>query len=112
MTAEEDHGRACDDDELDTESCWWVLDCDGLADGRPDFEANGSEWRTAPLWGLGLVQTVNPAAGFLHDGRAATIEEAILWHGHEKSEARNAWEDFIGFSSSKRADLLAFLESL
>lgn len=112
VTAEEDDGRACQDDELNTEFCLWVLDCDGLADGRPDFQASGSEWRTAPLWGLGLVQTVNPAAGFLHDGRAETIEEAILWHGHEDSEARGAWEFFVGLSSAQRADLLAFLESL
>ena len=112
VTPEEDDGRICDDEELDTESCWWVLDCDGLADGRPDFEASGSEWRTAPLWGLGLVKTVNPKAGFLHDGRAETIEEAILWHGHEDSESRVAWEFFVGLSSSQREDLLAFLESL
>ncbi|MEM9058601.1 MAG: di-heme oxidoredictase family protein, partial [Pseudomonadota bacterium] len=64
-------------------NCTYVLRCEGLADGRPDRLASGTEWRTAPLWGLGLVQTVSPAATFLHDGRARTIEEAILWHGGE-----------------------------
>ena len=93
-------------------SCVWVQRCDGLADGRPDFQASGSEWRTPPLWGLGLAKTVNADAGFLHDGRARTIEEAVLWHGHEDSEARNAWAFFVGLSRSQREDLLAFLESL
>lgn len=110
VTREEEDGGLCAD-ESDA-SCWWVQRCEGLADGRRDFDASGSEWRTAPLWGLGLVQTVNPDAGFLHDGRAGTIEEAILWHGHEYSEARGAWEFFVGLNRSQRADLLAFLESL
>ncbi|MEB3736189.1 di-heme oxidoredictase family protein [Halopseudomonas pachastrellae] len=50
----------------------------GLADGRGEFLADGNEWRTPPLWGLGLTKTVNPSAGFLHDGRAETVEHAIL----------------------------------
>lgn len=50
----------------------------GLADGRPNFAATGTEWRTPPLWGLGLTQTVLPYSGYLHDGRARTVEEAIL----------------------------------
>lgn len=112
VTLEEDVGRECGDDEKDTGVCWWVQRCDGLADGRPDFLATGSEWRTPPLWGLGLVKTVNPDAGFLHDGRARTIEEAILWHGHEDSEARHAWEFFVNLDRSDRKALLAFLESL
>lgn len=112
VSADEDNGRPCEEEEMATESCWWVQRCDGLADGRPDFQANGAEWRTAPLWGLGLVHTVNANAGFLHDGRAETIEEAILWHGHENSEARGAWEFFVALSRSQRNDLLAFLESL
>ena len=112
VTPEEDTGRICNEDEEETESCWWVQHCDGLADGRPDFLATGSEWRTPPLWGLGLAQVVNERASFLHDGRARTIEEAILWHGHEKSEARGAWEFFVGLDRSQREDLLAFLESL
>lgn len=107
---EEEDGSPCTDEMA--ASCLWVQHCDGLADGRPDFEASGSEWRTAPLWGLGLVKTVNSGAGFLHDGRARTIEEAILWHGHEDSEARGAWEFFVNLSRSQRGDLLAFLESL
>ena len=96
----------------DSADCLWVQRCDGLADGRPVFDANGSEWRTPPLWGLGLAQTVNPKAGFLHDGRARTIEEAILWHGHPDSEARSAWSFFVNLSASERRDLLMFLESL
>jgi CxxC motif-containing protein (DUF1111 family) len=82
---------------------------DGLADHRPDFLAGGSEWRTAPLWGLGLVQVVSPQAGYLHDGRARTIEEAILWHGGEAMPAREAYR---ALAQPDRAALLAFLASL
>ena len=110
VTREEDNGDSCADEAA--ASCLWVQRCDGLADGRPDFEASGSEWRTAPLWGLGLAQVVNERAGFLHDGRARTIEEAILWHGHEESESRGAWEFFVNLNLSQREALLAFLESL
>lgn len=80
-----------------------------LADGRPDFLADGNEWRTAPLWGIGLTNTVLPGAGFLHDGRARTLEEAILWHGGEAQAARD------GFRAAQAADreaLIAFLRSL
>lgn len=80
-----------------------------LADNRPDFEATGSEWRTAPLWGLGMVQRVNPFATFMHDGRAKTIEEAILWHA---GEAKNSQEAYKKLSKQERQDLLAFLNSL
>ena len=110
IVREHEDGGPCPDESA--ASCVWVQRCDGLADGRPDFEASGSEWRTPPLWGLGLAKTVNADAGFLHDGRARTIEEAVLWHGHEDSEARNSWEFFVGLSRSQRDDLLAFLESL
>jgi CxxC motif-containing protein (DUF1111 family) len=79
---------------------------DGLADGRPDFAASGRQWRTAPLWGLGLVQTVSPGAGYLHDGRARSIAEAILWHGGEGQAAREA---FRRASYADREALLAFL---
>jgi CxxC motif-containing protein (DUF1111 family) len=82
---------------------------DGLADNRPDFQADGQSWRTAPLWGLGLVQTVQPQATFLHDGRARTIEEAILWHGGEAMAAR---ESYRNASRDDRLALLAFLSSL
>lgn len=80
-----------------------------LADGRPDFQANGKEWRTSPLWGLGLTQTVLPNAGYLHDGRARTIEEAILWHD---GEAKNAKETFQNLSTSDRTAMIQFLQSL
>lgn len=82
---------------------------DGLADGRPDFLASGNEWRTRPLWGIGLTQTVNPQAGFLHDGRAATLEEAILWHGGEAEKSQNA---FVALSKNEREQVIAFLMSL
>ena len=109
MREHEDGGPCVDEAAA---SCVWVQRCDGLADGRPDFAASGSEWRTAPLWGLGLVKKVNADAGFLHDGRARTIEEAVLWHGHADSEARRAWEFFVGLDCSDREALLVFLESL
>ncbi len=80
-----------------------------LADRRPDFEASGSEWRTSPLWGLGLVQAVLPYSGYLHDGRARSIEEAILWHG---GEAQAAQAKFVAMKKSDRQDLLYFLNSL
>jgi CxxC motif-containing protein (DUF1111 family) len=82
---------------------------DGLADRRTDFAATGREWRTRPLWGIGLTQTVNGLAGFLHDGRARTLEEAILWHGGEAEQAK---ERFRSFSADDRAALVAFLKSL
>jgi CxxC motif-containing protein (DUF1111 family) len=81
----------------------------GLSDNRPDYEATGQEWRTPPLWGLGLTQTVNGHHFFLHDGRARTLEEAILWHGGEATGAKNS---FVAMSVSDRAALVAFLQSL
>lgn len=80
-----------------------------LADGRPDFLASGSEWRTPPLWGIGLVQTVNGHSNFLHDGRARGLLEAVLWHG---GEARNSRERVRHMSAGDRNALIAFLESL
>ncbi len=82
---------------------------DGLADGQPDFEASGSEWRTPPLWGIGLFQTVNRHTYYLHDGRARSLSEAILWHGGEAETARRR---FVESSARDRAFLLFFLESL
>jgi CxxC motif-containing protein (DUF1111 family) len=82
---------------------------EGLADGRPDFLASGREWRTAPLWGLGHTETVSGHTHFLHDGRARTVAEAILWHG---GEAEAAKERFRALPKSARDDLLAFLDSL
>lgn len=80
-----------------------------LADNREDFLATGSEWRTQPLWGLGLIQTVNEHTFLLHDGRARNIEEAILWHGGEAAEAKNA---FKFLPKEERDRLILFLESL
>jgi len=82
---------------------------DDLADGRPDNEADGREWRTPPLWGIGLTHTVLPGSGFLHDGRARTFEEAILWHGGEAEAAREA---FRTADAATREALITFLESL
>ncbi|QGZ30147.1 di-heme oxidoredictase family protein [Stutzerimonas stutzeri] len=82
---------------------------DGLADHRPEFEASGSEWRTPPLWGIGLTETVSGHTQFLHDGRARNLLEAILWHGGEAERAKQA---VLGFDSDERSALLAFLDSL
>jgi CxxC motif-containing protein (DUF1111 family) len=80
-----------------------------LADGRPDFEAGGREWRTQPLWGIGLTSTVSDEPAYLHDGRARTLLEAILWHGGEAESSRRR---ILRFSPEQRAALLRFLESL
>ena len=80
-----------------------------LADNRPDGLASGSEWRTPPLWGLGLVETVSGHTRFLHDGRARSIEEAIMWHRGEGRASRDA---FKGLSAEERTDLIEFLRSL
>jgi CxxC motif-containing protein (DUF1111 family) len=81
----------------------------GLADGRPEGRATGREWRTAPLWGVGLTETVSGHTYFLHDGRARNILEAILWHG---GEARGARDGFAALSKRDRARLVAFVSSL
>ena len=81
----------------------------GLADNRPDFLASGSEWRTPPLWGIGLVKVVNGHTNYLHDGRARGLLEAILWHGGEAEQSREVVQQM---HASDRAALLAFLESL
>jgi CxxC motif-containing protein (DUF1111 family) len=81
----------------------------GLADNRPDFRADGQEWRTAPLWGIGLVETVNGHTNFLHDGRARSLLEAILWHG---GEAAAAQAKVRNMSAANRTALIAFLQSL
>lgn len=80
-----------------------------LADHRPDFAASGSEWRTPPLWGIGLAKLVEKNAGFLHDGRARTILEAILWHGGEAEEAKKMVR---AMTPEERHALLSFIESL
>ncbi len=80
-----------------------------LADNRPDGLANGNEWRTAPLWGIGMIPVVNGHTFLLHDGRARSMEEAVLWHGGEAERAR---EDYKKLSAEDRAALVQFLESL
>ena len=80
-----------------------------LDDGLVTPHAHSSEWRTPPLWGLGLIQFVNPQAGFLHDGRARTLEEAILWHGGEGTSSKERYREL---SSDQRRALLEFLTSL
>lgn len=107
VSREQDDGSACADESAAT--CLWVLRCEGLADGRDDFLATGKEWRTPPLWGIGLVKQVNPNAGFLHDGRAKTLEEAILWHGGEAEQSK---QHFMNLPASQRDDLIKFLESM
>ena len=83
---------------------------DALGDNRPDFLATGNEWRTPPLWGLGMLAKTNGgSAYFLHDGRARSIEEAILWHGGEATKSKQA---FMQLNKADRAALLKFLGSL
>ena len=80
-----------------------------LADGLPNYKATGNEWRTPPLWGIGLIQTVNGHTYLLHDGRARNIEEAILWHGGEGERSKNKFKEL---SKKEREQVLLFLESL
>lgn len=82
---------------------------EGLADHRPEGRATGTEWRTPPLWGIGLTRQVSGHSRFLHDGRARNLTEAILWHGGEAQRARDG---FVSLSAGDRADLIRFLESL
>ena len=82
---------------------------DDLADNAPDFLANGNEWRTPPLWGIGLIKTVNNHTKFMHDGRANNIEEAILWHGGEGQNAKNKYKQL---PIVLRNLLLEFINSL
>ena len=81
----------------------------GLADNAPSFLATGSEWRTQPLWGIGLIETVNGHTRLLHDGRARNVQEAILWHGGEAESAKNQYKQL---SAKQRSDLLEFIQSL
>ena len=80
-----------------------------LADNAPDFLASGTEWRTPALWGIGLLNTVNKATFLMHDGRAKTIEEAILWHG---GEAENAKVNFKSLPLQDRKNLIQFINTL
>ena len=81
----------------------------GLADHRPVAQASGWEWRTQPLWGIGKAEEVNGNKFFLHDGRARTITEAILWHG---GEARGARSKFSALSKKQRVALVEFVSGL
>ncbi len=82
---------------------------DGLADNRPDFKADGKEWRTPPLWGIGLTQTIHNHTFFLHDGRARNMMEAIMWHDGEAEKSK----DFVNqLSKAEREFLIDFLNSL
>jgi CxxC motif-containing protein (DUF1111 family) len=82
---------------------------EGLADNRTEFQASGRDWRTPPLWGIGLTQAVSGHTQFLHDGRARNLLEAVLWHGGEASAAQ---QQVLSFNAEQRAALLAFLNSL
>ena len=79
-----------------------------LADGRPDFKAGGGDWRTPPLWGIGLSKQVNGSTNFLHDARARNVLEAIVWHGGEAEASRKL---FVKLSKDERNDLIAFVNS-
>lgn len=81
----------------------------GLADNRPDFLAGGQDWRTAALWGVGLFETVNNPGYYLHDGRARTLTEAIMWHGGEADQSKAY---FSNLPKSDRDAILRFLKSL
>ncbi len=82
---------------------------EGLADHRPEGRATGSEWKTPPLWGIGLTKLVSGHTYFLHDGRARSLLEAVLWHGGEAQAARDG---VVGLPTEDRDALIAFLESL
>lgn len=81
----------------------------GLADNRPEYDANGNEWRTPPLWGIGLTKVVNGHQNFLHDGRARNLMEAIMWHG---GEAESSKQMVKTMTATERQKLIKFLESL
>lgn len=101
--------------QLSNQTIWPYTDLllhdmgEGLADNRPEFLANGQEWRTPPLWGIGLAQTVSNEATFLHDGRARTLLEAVLWHGGEAQVAR---DKVVAMAVDERKALMQFLASL
>ncbi|MBU2974550.1 c-type cytochrome [Zobellia sp. B3R18] len=82
---------------------------DALSDNAPEFKATGNEWRTPPLWGIGLIKTVNDHTNLLHDGRARNIEEAILWHGGEAETIKN---NFMDLDKDDRAKIIKFIETL
>ena len=81
----------------------------GLSDGVTEFDANGNEWRTPPLWGIGLQKKISGSNNFLHDGRARSINEAILWHG---GEAKSAQLGYLQLTKIERKALLRFIKSI
>ena len=81
----------------------------GLADNRPEGRATGREWKTPPLWGIGLTEQVSGHSQFLHDGRARTLDEAILWHGGEATQSRSLYENL---TAEQRTAVKTFLQSL
>lgn len=107
--------RETEQKELQFQLIWPYTDLllhdmgDDLADHAGEGEANGHEWRTAPLWGIGLAQIVNPNTSFLHDGRAKTLLDAVLWHG---GEAQPSLDKVLDMSKEERKALIRFLESL
>ena len=82
---------------------------EGLADGRPDFQASGRQWKTPPLWGIGLIRDVNGHDRLLHDGRARGVLEAMLWHG---GEAEASKQQVLKMNKAEREALVKFVESL
>ncbi len=108
-------GEVPDQPQLSKQTIWPYTDLllhdmgEGLADNRPEGSADGNEWRTAPLWGIGLTQQVSGHEFLLHDGRARGVEEAILWHGGEAQAARDA---YASLSKVERDAIVAFVRSL
>lgn len=102
-------------DKLNGQTIWPYTDLllhdmgSALADGRPDALANGRQWKTPPLWGIGLIKEVNGHQRLLHDGRARGVLEAILWHGGEASASQ---KQVLKMSKSDRQALVRFVESL
>lgn len=82
---------------------------EGLSDNRPEGRASGREWRTPPLWGIGLTHAVSGHTFLMHDGRARNVKEAILWHDGEALQAR---ERFSNLDKADREGLIAFVNSL
>ena len=108
-------GQSAELPQLSTQLIWPYTDMllhdmgEGLADNRPEARADGREWRTPPLWGIGLTETVNGHTRFLHDGRAHDLLEAVLWHGGEAQAARDR---VVAMDPEDREALLRFLGSL
>ena len=101
--------------ELASQKIWPYTDLalhdmgEGLSDGITEFDANGREWRTPPLWSIGMQKELSATARFLHDGRARSIEEAILWHG---GEAATSQQQFIKMTKAQRDSLLSFIKAI